>query len=148
MIVEAHITINGTRTAVWSVVSDIRNAAGIISGIEKIEILNEPSTGLVGLKWRETRMYFGKPAAVDKWITEAVENEFYTTRAEMDGFVFITTMKISETGEDVKVSSSHETQAQGIAAKIKALPMILFKGMLKKAILQDLTDIKRAIEQK
>ena len=62
----------------------------IIRGIEKIEIVNEPVIGPgFGLKWRETRMYFGKPsAAIDKWITEVNENKFYKTKAEMDGFIF------------------------------------------------------------
>jgi hypothetical protein len=148
MIVEAQITINGTNRAVWTAITKIRNAAEIISGIEKIEILNEPANGLEGLKWRETRMYFGKPSAVDKWITTAVENKFYKTRAEMDGFIFITTMAISEISDNIRLTSSHETIAQGIIAKIKSIPMIFFKGMLKKAILQDLNDIKSAVEHK
>ena len=147
MIVEAQITINENKTGVWTTITNIQNAAEIISGIEKIEILNEPLNGIVGLKWRETRMYFGKPAAIDKWITEAVENKSYKTRAEMDGFIFLTTMSIAESGNNITLTSSHETLSQGIIAKIKSLPMIFFKGMLKKAILQDLTDIKNFIEK-
>lgn len=148
MIVEAQVTINGTRTAVWTVISNIRNASEIISGIEKIETLNEPAKGLAGLKWRETRMYFGKPATIEKWITDAIENKFYKTRAEMNGFIFLTTMTISGSGDDIRLTSSHETKSQGIIARIKSLPMIFFKGMLKKAILQDLNDIKIAVEHK
>jgi hypothetical protein len=91
-------------------------------------------------------MYFGKPTAIDKWITDAIENKCYTTRAEMDGFIFLTTLTISENGDGIKLTSSHETKSQGIIAKIKALPMIFFRGMLKKAILQDLKDIKNAVE--
>ena len=148
MIVEAQITINGTKTSVWTAITNIRDAAKIISGIEKIEVLNEPVNELVGLKWRETRMYFGKPSAIDKWITEAVENKFYKDRADMDGFIFITTMTISENGDSIRLTSSHETKSQGVIAKIKSLPMIFFRGMLKKAIQQDLNDIKTAVENK
>jgi hypothetical protein len=148
MTVEEQITINRNKTAVWTAITNIRHAAKIISGIEKIEILNEPENGLVGLKWRETRMYFGKPSAIDKWITDAVENKFYKTRAEMDGFIFLTTMTIFETGNNIKLSSSHETKSVGIIAKLKSIPMIFFRGMLKKAILQDLKDIKTAVEYK
>jgi len=148
MTVEAQITINGNKTAVWTAITNIRHAAGIISGIEKIEILNEPVNGLVGLKWRETRMYFGKPATIDKWITDAIENKFYKTRAEMDGFIFFTTMTISKSSDKIRLTSSHETKSQGIVAKIKSLPMIFFKGILKKAILKDLNDIKTAVEHK
>ena len=93
-------------------------------------------------------MYFGKPSAIDKWITDAVENKFYKTRAEMDGFIFLTTMSISESGDNIRLTSLHETKSQGIIAKIKSLPMIFFRGMLKKAILKDLNDIKTAVENK
>ncbi len=148
MKVEAHITIGGNKTEVWAAITHIKNFQKIISGVEKIEILNEPANGLVGLKWRETRMYFGKPASIDKWITDAVENEFYKTRAEMDGFIFITTMTVSGNGNNTIVTSTHETKSKGIVAKLKSLPMFFFRGMLKKAILQDLNEIKIAVEHK
>lgn len=146
MKVEAHITIKATATAVWAAIVDIGGAAGIVKGIEKIEILNQPVSGLVGLTWRETRMYFGKPASIDKRITEAAENKFYRTQAEMDGFIFITTLTISEDGDTVKLTSVHETKSTGVVAAIKSLPMIFFKGVLRKAILQDLSDWKDAVE--
>ena len=148
MIVEAQVTINGSKAATWAAITNIENAAQIISGIEKIEIVKRPASGLVGLRWRETRMLFGKPATVEKWITEAAENEFYKTEAVDSGFLFITTQRISESGGVTTLTSSHETKPQGIAAKIKALPMFLFKGMIRKFILQDLNDIKAAVEKK
>ena len=92
MLVEAQETINGSKAAIWAVITNIGNSSEIISGIEKIEVLEKPANGLVGLKWRETRILFGKSATVEKWITDAVENEFYKTRAEDGGFVFVTTM--------------------------------------------------------
>jgi len=93
-------------------------------------------------------MYFGKPASIDKWITDTSVNKFYKTRAESDGFVFITTMSISESDKGIILTSTHETKTIGFVAKLKSLPMIFFKGMLKKAILSDLNDYKTAIEKK
>jgi hypothetical protein len=149
MLVEVHVTIAGTRAAVWGAITDIDNAARIISGIEQIEVLDKPANGLVGLKWRETRMLFGKPATADKWITEAAENVFYKTRAESDGFVFLSTMAIAEGNGGVTLTSVHDSQPQSIGAKIMSIPMSLFfKGVAKKALLQDLNDIKVAVEQK
>ena len=148
MIVEAQVTINGSKAAIWAAITDIENAAETISGIEKIEVVEKPANGLVGLRWRETRMLFGKPTAVEKWITEAAANEYYKTRAEDSGFVFVTTVRISENGGGMTLTSAHETKPQGIVARIKSLPMPLFKGMIKKAALQDLNDIKAAVEQK
>jgi hypothetical protein len=149
MLVEVHVTIAGTRAAVWGAITDIDNAARIISGIEQIEVLDKPANGLVGLKWRETRMLFGKPATADKWITEAAENVFYKTRAESDGFVFLSTMAIAEGNGGVTLTSVHDSQPQSMGAKIMSIPMSLFfKGVAKKALLQDLNDIKVAVEQK
>ena len=147
MIVETQVTIKGSRGAVWAAMTNIKDAAAILSGVESIEVLEKPVSGLVGLKWRETRMYFGKPAAVEKWITDAVENEFYETRAESEGFVFLSTLRISESGGAMTLTSTHDSRPQGIASKLKAIPMILFKGAIKKALLQDLNDIKSAVER-
>jgi len=147
MIVEVQVTINGPKAAIWAAITNIENASETISGIENIEVLEKPANGLVGLKWRETRMYFGKPATVEKRITDAAENEFYKTRAESDGFVFLSTMSISESSGGVTLTSSHDSKPQGIVAKLKSIPMPLFKGMVKKALLQDLNDIKGAVEQ-
>ena len=149
MIVEAQVTINGSKAAVWAAIANIENASETISGIHKIEVLEKPASGLVGLKWRETRTLFGKPATVEKWITDAAENEFYKTKAESDGFVFLTTKRIAENSGGVTLSESHESKPQGIVAKLQSIPMgLLFKGVAKKAILQDLNDIKSAVEQK
>jgi hypothetical protein len=92
-------------------------------------------------------MLFGKPATAEKWITDAAENEFYETRAEDGGFVFVTTMRISEGRGGLTLTSSHETRPGGMVARLKSMPMVLFKGVIKKAILQDLNDIKAAVEQ-
>jgi uncharacterized protein YndB with AHSA1/START domain len=150
MLVEAQVTINGSREAVWAAITNIENAAEIVSGIQKIEILEKPANGLVGLRWRETRMLFGKPATVEKWITDAADNTFYITRSEDNGFVFLTATRISEGGNgSTTVTSSHDSQPQSIAARFMSIPMrLLFKGVIKKAILQDLSDIKSAVEQR
>ena len=147
MIVEAQVTVNGSRAAIWAAITNIENAAETISGIENIEVLEKPANGLVGLKWRETRMLFGKPATAEKWITDAVENEFYKTRAEDNGFVFLTTIRISESSRGMTLTSSHDSKPQSFVARLMSIPMFLFKGVAKKALLQDLNDIKSAVEQ-
>ena len=148
MIVEAQVTINGSKAAIWAAITNIENASETISGIENIEVLERPANGLVGLKWRETRKLFGKSATVEKWITDATENEFYKTKAEDNGFVFLSTTSISESSGGITLTSSHDSKPQGIVAKLLSIPMgVLFKGVAKKALLQDLNDIKAAVEQ-
>lgn len=148
MIVDAQITINGGRAAVWNVMTDFESATKFIKGIIGIEIIEKPATDLVGLRWRETRMLFGKPATVGKWITDAIEGEFFTTRAESDGYIFLSTTSIAENGNGaVTLTTSHDSLPQTFAAKLSAPMMLLFKGVARKALLQDLQDIKAAVER-
>jgi hypothetical protein len=149
MLVEAQVTINGSKAAIWAAITDIENASKTIRGIESIEVVEKPANGLVGLKWRETRMLFGKPATAEKWITEAAENEFYKTRAESDGFVFLATLRISPSSGGMALTSSHDSKPQSFVARVMSIPMgVLFKGVARKALLQDLNDIKAAVERK
>ena len=94
-------------------------------------------------------MLFGKPATAEKWITDAAENAFYKTRAESDGFVFLSTMSISESNSGgITLTSSHDSQPQSIVARLLSIPMgLLFKGVAKRALLQDLNDIMSAVER-
>jgi len=148
MLVEARIAINGSKAAVWAAIIDIENASEIISGIEGIEVGAKPAGGRVGLRWRETRMLFGEPAAVEEWIIDAAENEFYQTKAAGDGFVFLTTMRISESRGVTTLTSSHDSQPQTVLARLQSIPMgLFFKGVVRKAILQDLNDIKSRVER-
>src|ERR1700745_34854 len=114
MIVEAQVTINGSKAAVWKAMTNIENASETISGIENIEVVEKPANGLVGLRWRETRMLFGKPATAEKWITDAAENAFYKTRAESDGFVFLSTMSVSEDSDGIILTSLHDSVPQSL----------------------------------
>ena len=148
MIVEVQVIIRGSRAAVWAAITDLENAADFTRGIERIEILERPERGLVGLKWRETRMLFGKPASADKWITEAAENEFYRTRAEDIGFVFLSTLRIAESGGATTLTSTHESIPRTFLARLQAIPMALFfKGVMRRALLRDLDDIRSAVEK-
>src|SRR5690554_7427383 len=60
MELSAHILINRPVELVWNQIIDIRNSAQFIEGIIKIEVLEEPENTLIGFKWKETRMMFGK----------------------------------------------------------------------------------------
>src|SRR5438093_9328084 len=133
MIVEAQVTINGSKAATWAAITNIENTSETISGIENIEVLEKPANGLVGLKWRETRTLFGKTATVEKWITDAAENEFYKTRAESDGCVFLSTTSISESSGGITLTSSHDSIPQSRVARLLSIAMaFLFKGVPKK----------------
>jgi len=147
MIVTAHITIDAPRAKVWAAIADIEHAAATVSGIKKIEIVDRPANGLVGLKWRETRILFDKPATVEKWITDAADNAFYTAKAVSDGFIFVSTKRLSESNGVTTLTDTHESLPQSLKARIMVIPMALFfKGVIRKAVMQDLNDFKASVE--
>lgn len=134
---------------VWRLVTDIENAASTIKAIEKIEILERPSSGVVGMKWRETRTMFGKAATEVMWITDAVAGTHYDTRAESHGSVYKTRIALEDRNGRTGLVMTFEGEPQSVGAKIMwGLTGFLFKGATRRALAKDLADIKAALERK
>ena len=147
MQVECEVAVSAKNEAVWAAITDHERWTEIISGIEKVEVLEKPEDGLVGFKWRETRTMFGKTATEEMWITEAVENSYYKTRAESHGCVYESTISVREEGEGCVLKMQFSGAPQGCLAKVLMVPMgFLFKRATIKALQQDLEDIKAAVE--
>lgn len=139
--------INASPEAVWKVITDIDNAPNNISGIETVEILERQDSAFVGLKWRETRIMFGKEATEVMWITDARENTSYSTRAESHGSTYITHFELQPEGAQTRLVMTFDGQAQTFGAKLMSAIMgIFFKGATIKALEKDLSDIKAAVE--
>ncbi len=140
--------IQASPEAVWKIVSDIENAAATIRGITKVEVL-EPATGpsLVGFKWRETRVMFGKEATEVMWVTAAQEPRFYDTRAESHGSIYEMRVAVEPAGGGSRLTMTFEGTPQTMGAKIMwALTGWMAKGSMRKALSGDLADIKGAAE--
>ncbi len=147
MKIKTEITINAPKEKIWKVVTDFENSVNNISAIEKIEVLERPESGLVGFKWRETRIMFGKSATEVMWITDAVENEYYNTRAESHGSVYISTIAIAEQNGQSVLSMGFDGQPQTFGARVMgAIFGFMFKNATRKAIHKDLEDIKAVVE--
>lgn len=144
---KVEVPIQGSKGEIWKVITNIEGAVDNISGIEKVEIHHHPGESLVGLKWTETRTLFGKTATETMWITEAEKNQYYQTRAESHGSIYITIMRIVENGNESLLSMEFTGKPQSLGAKIMAgILMPFFKKATKKALYQDLLDIKKAVE--
>ena len=147
MKVAQNIVINSTKELVWKAITDIENSESMIPSILNINILSRPSRSLVGLKWEETREMFGKEAMETMWITDAVTNEYYCTRAESHGSVYTTKLSLGDCESGTLLTMSFSGIPQTIIAKALSLLMLPFiKHSIKKALLKDLEDIKSFIE--
>ena len=145
---QSSIQINAPKEKVWKVVSNIENAAKTISGIQSVEILNPAgSNSMIGLKWKESRLMFGKEQWETMWVTDSSENEFYKVRAESHGSVYLTNVTLEDSNGNTQLTMDFESIPQSISAKVMAFLMgFMMKNMIKKAFLKDLEDIKKAVE--
>ena len=144
---EVNTQIHAPKEAVWKTISDIEHSVATVSAIQKIEVLERPEDGLVGFKWRETRAMFGKEVQETMWITDAAENDFYRTRAESHGAVYVSRLSVAEEAGTTTLTMSFTSEAQSLVARIMSVVMMpFFKGATIKALHQDLADIKAAVE--
>ena len=147
MIVTVDIKIEKSKDSVWRAITDIENWQSMISSILKIVVINKPTGDFVGLKWEETREMFGKEAKETMWITDSVVNEYYCTRAESHGSVYISKLSLSDSGSSALLTMSFSGIAQTSIAKILSFLMGPFiKKSIKKALTKDLEDIKNYVE--
>ena len=147
MEIKSRITINSTKNKVWEVISNIENSNNFITGIEKIEILEQKGKEFKGLKWKETRTMFGQTATEIMWITDSKENESYSTRAESHGAIYITEFKLQENDGTTELSMNFSSKSVTIKAKLLSIMFFIFMGSTKKAFMDDLIDIKAAVEK-
>lgn len=148
MIVTLEIAINRSRDSVWNAITDIEKCESMISSIKKINILDKPSDSLVGLRWEETREMFGKKATETMWVTESVVNEYYCTRAESHGSVYVTRLSLTESGSGTLLTIAFSGIAQTNIAKILSFLMgPLIRMSIKNALMKDLEDIKGFVEK-
>ncbi|WP_394225057.1 SRPBCC family protein [Pseudoalteromonas spongiae] len=141
--------INCAKEQVWKAITDIGNCKNMIDAIIDLTVLERPETGLVGLKWTETREMFGKEASETMWITEAVEGQYYCTRAENCGAVYLTKMAVAEDNGKTVLMMSFSSESMSFIGKVfSALMGLLMKKSLVKMLEKDLQDIKQYLENK
>ncbi len=133
---------------VWEIITDLDGAAARMSGIDKIERLDGGSEFGVGTKWRETRTMSGKTATEEMVVTHIEPGVSYTVEADARGAHYVSTMSVEAADEDrCRVGMTFAAEPDGIMGKIMAATIgRMFQGSTRKAIEQDLDDIKAAAE--
>ena len=147
MKLEANILIHAKSEDVWTIISDIGGAKDRISGIENLEMLHKPQSGLVGTKWKETRICHGKSSVETMWIIEADEGHSYMTQAESHGCIYRSGFQIEDVSEGSLLEFTFRGEPQTMIAKLmNSLLMPFFKGSIIRMMENDLKDIKVSVE--
>jgi uncharacterized membrane protein len=132
---------------IWDVITNIPQLPDVISRIESVDVLKECSGTMKVLKWEETRTLFGKTTTEIMWVTSVQKDNFYTVEAESHGSKYITEVRLTPNGSQTILTMEFEGKPQTLGAKIMWFTMgFMFKGATKKALQQDLGDIKRFME--
>ena len=141
------IEIDAPKKVVWAVITDIENAVNNISGIKKIEIIKKPDLSLLGLKWIETREMFGKDATETMWVSKVENDSFYETSAYNSGCHYKTILSVEELdGGKTLFKMDFSAIPDTLVAKLLSPLGFMFRGMIKKALMTDLEDIKKVAE--
>ncbi|QPG06703.1 SRPBCC family protein [Salinimonas marina] len=141
-------TIAAALETCWQTITDIEHCDQWITSIQQIEILTKPEQGIVGLKWTETRMMFGKPATEVMQITQSQPQQYYQVQSESCGTLFDSKMALKQTDNGVELSMQIDTKPLTYSAKIASFLLSwMMKGQFKKALQQDLDDIKKHCEK-
>lgn len=146
MKIEDSIRIDADRQRVFEVFSDLDNAAANVSAISKVEVLAGPARLNLGTRWRETRTMFGKEATEVMWVTGYEQNVSYVAEAESRGSHYRTQYRFTPEGSGTPVDLTFEGVPLTFGARVAGLIGGLFAGAAKKALHQDLTDLKRVCE--
>ncbi len=138
--------INAPREKVWNIIADIDSAQSIVQSIIELEVLERPDTGILGLKWREKRVMFGKEATETMWISSAEPGYWYETTAHNHGMIYHSRMSLTEQGSQTVLTMSFDCVPQTWVAKLFGLMSFMFNGAVRKAFAADIRDIKAYAE--
>lgn len=147
MKIAVSIIINSTKERIWNILTDIENMTKTVNAISEINILLKPEKGLVGLKWKETRTFFGRKASEVMWIEEAEANSHLTIEAASHGMEYTTNYSLEDEAGKVMLTLEFGGIPKTKMAKFLYITTgLMFRNATKKAFLVDLEDIKKAVE--
>ena len=146
MKIQDSISINADRARVFQVFCDLENAPANIGGITKLEVLAGPAQLNLGTRWRETRKMFGQEATEEMWVTAFEQDTSYVVEAESRGTHYRSEYRFTPDGSGTSVLMTFEGTPVSFGARVAGVIGGLFVGTAKKALHQDLVDLKRACE--
>ena len=146
MKVEAETTIRRARDEVFAAFADIANASARITGIDRVEPLDERPFG-AGYRWRETRTMFGKRVTEEMEVTQVESGARYRVESASRGTRYRSDVTFEEVGPSAtRVRMTFTGQPTSTAARLIAPLGLLFAGTARKQLQRDLDDMRASLE--
>ncbi|MEM1166381.1 MAG: SRPBCC family protein [Planctomycetota bacterium] len=126
--------------------TDIPSTPDYIAAIETIEMLTDGPIG-VGSRFRETRIMMGKHASEEMTVTAIDPPRSWTLEAHSHGTHYLTTTTFTPSSGGTRLEMSFTGTPQSMSAKILGACLgWMMVGYVRKALQQDLADLKAACE--
>jgi Polyketide cyclase / dehydrase and lipid transport len=130
---------------VFEIAADIAGAPKVQPAITRIEMLTDGPIG-VGTRWIETRKsQSSSEATVELWITEFSPARSYSVACAAMGTAFDTRLDFDPHRGGTNLRMTMTITPKGLAGRLMTM---LVKGMMRKALADDLACIKRAAENR
>ena len=144
--IEVDVVIAAPPETVWRIVSDVRDAARHVPAIASIEILDGPAEG-VGMRWRETRVMFGRAATEILEIAAWDPPESYVATASSHGMRYRSRVSVARAAGGARLAFTFESQGVTRAARIASTLLApMMRHAVKKAFRADLAALKTRCE--
>ena len=143
--VEVTTTIAASPERVFEVATDLASLPDTMSGIDSVEVLGDGPFG-AGTRWRETRTLYGKQATEEMWVTGFDPPRSYVVEAESHGAHYRTEITFVPEGERTRVTFVFGARPLNLVARLFSVLGGLMLKSVKKALEQDLEDLKRTAE--
>lgn len=128
---------------VFDTVAHIESFAKAVPDIVRTEFVSETTRG-VGTRFRETRLMKGKEATTELEVTEYVDNERIRIVADSHGTVWDTVFTVEPSEAGARLTMTMDARARALLPRL-INPLI--RGMIQRAVEQDLDAVKRHCEE-
>jgi carbon monoxide dehydrogenase subunit G len=135
---------------VWSTLTDLDRSPQVLSGVDRIERLDDGAGFAVGTRWRETRTMFGKEATEVMWVTAMEPGRSYVVEAESRGVHYRSELGVSSEGDEAsRLWMTFDAEPRTLGGRIMGATIgLLFRGATRKMLARDLDDIAVVAERR
>ncbi len=130
----------------FAALTDFANLAGVISGIQRIEVITPGPVGL-GTRIRETRTMYGREATEEMQVTEWEPPHAFTLEAHSHGAHYVTRHTLVPKDGGTQVSLEFDAMPKTLGARILAVLMRRMVKSVRVLLEKDLQEAKAAAEK-
>lgn len=141
--------IDASPERVWQVLTDLKHAPDVLSGVVSVELLTDGPYA-VGTRWRETRSMMGRKATEEMWVVDSDPHRRTEVAASSGGADYRTVFTLTPAGEATELTmvfGAHTPEPTGVQKLLLKAFGNLGVKVTRKVMETDLADIASAAER-